>query len=153
MLTGLNSLSAHCSYCFEIPAAPSVSDTRKEIRIETLQADFDRLRKTHDHVLVEGAGGVHVPITKNDSMIDLMKAFDLPVIVVSRPNLGTINHTLLTVEALLSRNIPVHGVVVSGYPPDSDEPAVATLPEVFRQHLRVPLLALIPPWPLAPGVL
>ena len=143
-LTGLSDLSMHCSYCFEIPAEPLVADTRGEIQIAQLKNDFDRLRQTHECVLVEGAGGVHVPITKDASMIDLMKDFGLPVIVVARPNLGTINHTLLTVEALLARKIPVHGVVVSGYPVDSDDPAVATLPEIFRLRLPVPLLAWVP---------
>lgn len=152
-LTGLSDLSTHCSYCFEIPAAPMVADTRGEIQIAQLKKDFDRLRKTHDCVLVEGAGGVHVPITQDYAMIDLMKTFGLPVIVAARPNLGTINHTLLTVEALLARQIDVHGVVVSGYPTDSTEAAVATLPDVFRQWLPVPLLALLPPLSRSPGEL
>lgn len=66
--------------------------------------------------IVEGAGGALVPVNDTDKMTDLMRALHLPVIVVSRSTLGTINHTLLTLEALRNRSLCVAGVVMVGEP-------------------------------------
>ena len=68
-----------------------------------------------DHsIVVEGAGGVFVPINEKETMLDLMMRFKLPVILVARSGLGTLNHTLLSLEALRFRNIDVCGVVMVG---------------------------------------
>ncbi len=64
--------------------------------------------------MVEGAGGVLVPLNDRDMMTDLVARLGLPVLVVARSGLGTINHTLLTVEALRHRRLPVLGVVLNG---------------------------------------
>jgi malonyl-CoA O-methyltransferase len=78
------------------------------VAIASAQADSDRW-------IVEGAGGVLVPIDDDATMMrDLMARFGLPVLIVARSSLGTINHTLLTVEALCARGIRVVGVVMSG---------------------------------------
>lgn len=65
-------------------------------------------------LIVEGAGGVFHPLNTTATMFDLMQKLNLPVIIVSRGTLGTINHTLLTIEALRHRQIPVQGVIFSG---------------------------------------
>ncbi|HEY0426827.1 MAG TPA: dethiobiotin synthase [Pyrinomonadaceae bacterium] len=64
--------------------------------------------------IVEGAGGVLVPLNQSELMIDLIKALDLPVLIVARSGLGTINHTLLTLEAVRNRNLKIFGVVMNG---------------------------------------
>jgi len=66
--------------------------------------------------IVEGAGGVHVPLNDDELMIDLIQTLGLPVVVVSRSGLGTINHTLLTLEALRNRSTDIAGVVMNGEP-------------------------------------
>jgi dethiobiotin synthase len=65
-------------------------------------------------LIVEGAGGLFVPLNQDTSIMHLIKFLHLPVIIVSRGTLGTINHTLLSIEALRNRNIPILGVVFSG---------------------------------------
>ncbi len=67
-----------------------------------------------DRWIVEGAGGVLVPLNESALMIDLMARLGLPVVIAARPTLGTINHTLLTIEALRSRSLDVAGVVIVG---------------------------------------
>ena len=64
--------------------------------------------------IVEGAGGVLVPLNKTELMIDLIKALDLPVLVVARSGLGTINHTLLTLHTLRNRGLEIFGVIMNG---------------------------------------
>lgn len=73
-----------------------------------------RLPKSEHPIVVEGAGGVMVPLNKRALMIDLIKKFKLPVIVVARSGLGTINHTVLTLKALKDKKCNVLGVIVNG---------------------------------------
>jgi dethiobiotin synthase len=76
--------------------------------------------------VVEGAGGVLVPLNESELMIDLMARLALPVLVVARSGLGTINHTLLTLEALRARRLPIAGIVLNGLPNPSNRAAVET---------------------------
>jgi dethiobiotin synthase len=71
---------------------------------------------TTDRFIVEGAGGVLVPLNESALMVDLIQVLGLPVVIVVRSTLGTINHTLLTLEALRARHVPVAGVVMNGPP-------------------------------------
>jgi len=96
------------------------------------------------HVVVEGAGGALVPLNGIQLMTDLMSRLDLPVVIVARSTLGTINHTLLTIEALQHRSIYVAGVVMVG-PPDSDNR------DAITQYGGVPVLGELPMFdPLTP---
>lgn len=67
-----------------------------------------------DHLVVEGAGGLMVPFNDEDMIIDLISYLELPVVLVARSTLGTLNHTFLSLEALRSRDIPILGVVLNG---------------------------------------
>jgi dethiobiotin synthetase len=97
--------------------------------------------------IVEGAGGVLVPVNETELMIDLMAFLALPVVVVARTTLGTINHTLLTVEALRARSLTVAGVLMVG--DTSDENA-----EAIRTHGRVSIIGQLPTLnPLTPETL
>jgi dethiobiotin synthetase len=64
-------------------------------------------------MIVEGAGGIMVPLSGKYTYLDLAKKMSLPVLIVSRPGLGTINHTLLTIAALRGRDIPIAGIVIN----------------------------------------
>lgn len=138
-------LTVTAGYVFEPPVAPWVADPTGTIQMARLVSLFEGLSREHDWVLVEGAGGVRVPLTSEHDTLDLIEALNLPTIVVTRPNLGTLNHTRLTVDALLARKLPCLGVVVSNMPPSSNEMAIQTLPDVFHQYLPVPVLGWVPP--------
>jgi dethiobiotin synthetase len=94
--------------------------------------------------IVEGAGGVLVPLNEGELMVDLMRALHLPALIVARSTLGTINHTLLTVEALRHRAIPIAGVVMVGPPNPENRRAI-------EEYGGVPVLGEMP-WfePLTP---
>ena len=98
------------SYKLTTPASPHLAAKLDQITIDIQQIIEP---KTANHLVIEGAGGVLVPLNNSDCIIDLIKE-DYKVIVVSRHYLGSINHTLLTLEALRARNIPVAGIVFSG---------------------------------------
>ena len=75
-------------------------------------------------LIIEGAGGVLVPLNGEETMRDLMRHLGLPLIVVARSSLGTINHTLLTLEALRARDLPIAGVILNGVPNAANQAAI-----------------------------
>lgn len=77
-----------------------------------------------ERLVIEGAGGVLVPLNANHYVIDLINKFETPVIVVARSTLGTINHTCLTLEALRARNIPIAGVIINGEENEENKKAI-----------------------------
>jgi dethiobiotin synthetase len=97
-------------YSLRAPLSP-----HEAARLEGIRIDLDPIKLPRiSPLIVEGAGGVMVPINENKLMLDLIQKFSLPTVVVARSGLGTINHTLLTVEKLLSAGVDVFGVVMNG---------------------------------------
>ena len=93
------------AYTFPLPAAPFSADTKQTLKIETILKKIDELSQRCDLLIVEGAGGLMVPITRDFMMIDLAKELDTKVLLVTPSRLGCINDTLLSIEALKSREI------------------------------------------------
>jgi dethiobiotin synthetase len=98
------------AFALHTPASPHYAAQIDGISIELAQIQEPQ---TDNHLVIEGAGGVFVPINTSDCVIDLIRA-DYQVIVVSRHYLGSINHTLLTVEALQARHLNIAGIIFSG---------------------------------------
>lgn len=126
-----------CGYCFEPPVTPWVADPQGTIQLEKIKADIATLRQDCDLLVIEGAGGLMVPIGPDWTMLDLIAQLETPTLLVSHVRLGTINHTLLSTQALASRGIALEGVVINGFPEDlCDAPlSVQTLPEVLQHYL------------------
>jgi dethiobiotin synthetase len=95
-------------------------------------------------IVVEGVGGVLVPLDKSHTVLDLARWLGLPAVIVARPHLGTINHTLLTIEALRRAAIPIAGVVINRYPTDTPGAAEETNPRYIEKYGKVPILAIVP---------
>jgi len=104
-----------CPIQFEMPAAPQASAiaANRAVSIERIQDAYRELESRHSFMLVEGAGGLLVPLDEKTTMADLAEKLGLPVLIVARASLGTINHTLLTLEACATRCLDVVGVVLS----------------------------------------
>jgi len=99
------------AYVFTKPLSPHWA---AEIDQKTINFDMLRLPKVDSPLIVETAGGLMVPLTRNFLQIDQIKQWNLPVILVCKSSLGTLNHTLLSIEALKRRNIRILGLVVNG---------------------------------------
>lgn len=129
--------------------APMVAAEREHKPIDwpAIRASWERIRKA-DVVIAEGAGGLLVPIDREHSMADLAKELGLPLIIVARPGLGTINHTLLTIEAARSRGLAIATVVINGYRPDSAAPAEESNPVVIGRLAKMPIPLIVPFDPL-----
>jgi dethiobiotin synthetase len=98
------------SYKLNTPASPHLA-----AEIDGITIDLKNIKepKTKNHLVVEGAGGVLVPLNTNDFVIDLVQP-DYKIIIVSRHYLGSINHTLLTIEAIKNRGLTIAGIIFSG---------------------------------------
>ena len=109
-------LGADCIYAFAAPLAPLVAARYEGRTIEAgpILARAAELAREHELLLVEGAGGLLVPLADGFDLADLAVAIGLPLIVVARAGLGTVNHTLLTIEAARGRGLEVTGVVLNG---------------------------------------
>ena len=99
------------AYVFTKPLSPHWAS---EIDQKTINFDMLKIPKVQGSLIVETAGGLMVPITRDFLQIDQIKKWNLPVILVCKSSLGTLNHTLLSIEALKRRNIEILGLVVNG---------------------------------------
>jgi dethiobiotin synthetase len=109
---------ATCPYIFKFPASPHLAAEmeNREICADELKKSIDKLTSSYDCVLLEGAGGLMVPLTRSLMTADFVAAENYKLIVVSSGRLGSINHTLLTLEAAINRNIKIAGVIYNNYP-------------------------------------
>ena len=105
------------SYALNTPASPHLA-----AELDHIVVDLKKIKEpvTNNHLVVEGAGGLFVPLNEEDCVVDLIKS-DYKVIVVSRHYLGSINHTLLTIEALQNRKIAIAGIIFNGRENQSSE--------------------------------
>ena len=144
---GVDTLDDVCPQRFALPAAPTVAAAAegRQVEVWAIRRAYELLSARHDCVVVEGAGGLLVPASEEHSMADLARELELPLLVVARATLGTINHTLLTLEAAVARGLSVAGVVIShsaGALSGADEANLAAL----RRALGGSLVGELPPF-------
>lgn len=134
-----------CPQCFAAPLAPWVAADLegKVVDLDCIGAAYAELRRRHDWLIVEGAGGLAVPLASDYLMCDLARDLDLPVLVVARGALGTLNHTLLTVSFAQAAGLEVLGVVINVTGDCSLQTAQAN-GESLRRLLPVPVLGVFP---------
>ncbi len=133
-------------YALEHPLAPGLAAELEsvDIRLEVIREAYFTLTSRHEVVLVEGAGGMLVPLTSNLLMIDLVKELGkIPILVVTRTLLGTINHTLLALYYIRREGMEVLGIVMNQTSPEYGL-AESLNPQVLRQWGRSPLLGNLP---------
>jgi dethiobiotin synthetase len=131
---------------FKNPLAPMPASEIEGIPVDIgeITNAFITLTQKYDVLIIEGVGGILVPITKDYSVLDMAKGFGLPVIVVTRPGLGMINHTLLTVNYALREGLPVAGIIINYHQPAEGTIAEQTNPLVLEKICPVPILGIFP---------
>lgn len=133
-------------YRLRHPLAPSVAAEIEGVKInrKKILSSYNRLSKKYDITVVEGAGGIMVPLYKKYLFLDLAKDLGLPVVIVSRPGLGTINHTLLTIESLRNVRLDVCGVIIDHAVRTKRGLSEKTSPGVIERLGGVPVLGIVP---------
>src|SRR5690606_1783450 len=115
------------AYRLNTPASPHLA-----AEIDDVEIDIERLTPPPGDLLIEGAGGALVPVTRTTLYADLFARWRIPVIVCARTSLGTINHSLLTIAALKARGVPIHGVGFIGDAVEDSEAIIAAMSGVKR---------------------
>jgi dethiobiotin synthetase len=132
-------------YLLKAPLAPSIAASQEgvQIQFDAIFQAYQRLAATHDFVLVEGAGGLFAPLTQDLFIADLCLMLQLPLLVVARPNLGTVNHTLLTCFCAEKLGIEVAGIIINQYP-ENPGPAEKYAPDMIASLSGSPVLGTLP---------
>jgi len=135
-------LDVICPIRYAEPLAPAVAAKRAGVPLDwsLLQSSLNAIAAKSDVMIIEGVGGVMVPMDEKHTVLDVARWLQLPAIVVARPDLGTINHSLLTVNALRSASVAVAGVVINRYPTDTPDTAQETNPAAIEKWGQVRLL-------------
>ncbi len=128
------------------PLSPNVAAVieKREVKIDQIIKAYRELQKHYDFIIVEGIGGLLVPLTKDYFVANLIREFHLPIVVVARPGIGTINHTLLTVDAAIVRGFEVKGIIFNRVPLVNYSIAEITNPKVVHELTGLPILGSLP---------
>lgn len=111
------------SYTLENSISPHLAARWEGVHIdlEKIKNDYQYIASKYEHVIVEGSGGIVCPIVLEEDrhilLEDIIKALEIPVVVIARAGLGTINHTVLTLEYLKNRGFDIKGIIINGYEP------------------------------------
>ncbi len=148
-------LETVCPIRYAEPLAPAVAAQRCGASLDwsLLQHSLDTLASGSDVLIVEGVGGIMVPMDDRHTVLDVARWIGLPTVVVARAGLGTINHTILTVNALRSAGVAVAGVVINRYPTDTPDAATETNPAAIQKWGQVPVLCIAPDESAAPPLI
>lgn len=132
-------------YRFKLAASPhqAATDAKVDIDLKTIIDAFNTLRQGKDVMLVEGAGGLMVPIRGGYLMADLAGQLDLPLLIVTRPGLGTINHTLLTTFSARAMDLPISGLMINRMPQNPDR-VESEAPHLLAALASADLLGVLP---------
>jgi dethiobiotin synthetase len=133
-------------YSFSLPVAPWIAARTAGVVIDKagLVRRIRAMAERYDLLLVEGAGGLLVPVGPDWTMADLAVELGWPLIIVARPNLGTVNHTVLTLEAARHRGLHPLGVILNGYREGDRDPSLEANPGMIERFGRAPVLGRIP---------
>ncbi len=124
------------AYRLKLPASPHIAAAREGVRIDAGRLAIPAIRCP---LVIEGAGGLMVPLSADLLQIDVFASWRLPVILCARTTLGTINHTLLSLEAMARRSIPLHGIAFAGDACEEVENAILAFGKVRRLGRLPPL--------------
>ncbi|NGZ11237.1 MAG: dethiobiotin synthase [Nitrospira sp. LK70] len=147
-------LGAICPYSFELPVAPlaAAQAEGQTIDLNTIKKVYRLLSGRYDCMVVEGVGGVQVPITQSDNVMSMIKRLRLPVVVVGRSGLGGINHALLTVEALRRQKIRMVALALNRTNPVRSALARVQERSTIKILRKQSGIAVIGPLPYEPGL-
>ena len=128
------------------PLAPSVAARieNREIDLSHIETAFSELQQKYDFVIVEGIGGIAVPIQDDFLVVHLISRLQLPILIVAQAGLGTLNHTLLTVAFARQFNLEIVGIVLNGLSPETAGIVEATNPVEIEKLTGVPVIGVVP---------
>jgi len=153
-LTKLKPKEIHCSYNLKTPSSPHFAFAKEKVKFEKskIKNFLANAKKQYDFIVMEEAGGLRVPIAQNFDMADLAKLSNFKVLLVTLPGLGTINHTLLSIDYLKSKKIGIIGFVFSpaSFVNELNEEIIMDNAEIIEKISGVPYKGTALPIPFIP---
>lgn len=133
-------------YYYPLPCSPYMAAELlqlEQVDLNHALIKYEYLKEKYGFVLLEGIGGLLVPLNSNSTLLDFIKMVSLEVIVVSTPNIGTLNHTMLTVNECRSKGILIKGIIVNKMPNQPSQVELNT-PSYIEKLTQVPLIGVVP---------
>ncbi|RDJ31051.1 MAG: dethiobiotin synthase [Crenarchaeota archaeon] len=129
---------------FPIPASPYTASLNLNVNVnlELIHSKFKELMKMHDYLLVEGMGGIMTPILQNYYVADLIRDFNLSTIIVTRTKIGTINHSIMTIDKCKNYGLDIKGIIINNF--DYDGYPTSELKRDLESLTDVSVLGIIP---------
>lgn len=146
-VTGIDDdIELMCPYRLKAAAAPSIASRLEDVHVDLgyIADQYFQLSLMHEIVVVEGVGGLMVPLNNSELVTDLILQLQLPALVVARPDLGTINHSLLTTNLAKMMGIHVSGIVINGFGKNAIGLPERTSPDEIEHFGAVPVLGILP---------
>ncbi len=140
-----NNINTKCSYLLEGEVSPALAARLAGVKIDInkIKSDFKEFSAINDVTLVEGAGGILAPATDEMHCADLIKALNIPIIIVTVPFLGRLNHTLLTIHYAKSNGIKIKGIIINKVPNETKDTASLNFIEELKMYTDIPILGAI----------
>jgi dethiobiotin synthetase len=141
-----------CPYCFSFPGSPHLAAALANRTIDpgVITAATARLREKYDWVLLEGAGGLLVPLTEETTILDYLATEDIPIILVTSSRLGSINHTLMSLEVIRARQAKLAGLVYNTFeqsPPEIVQDSCRVFARALAAYGFREQIVILPSWP------
>ena len=140
-----NNIRTKCSYIFEGDVSPALAArlANQKIEIEKIRKDFIEFSNENDITFVEGAGGIMAPATDEYLCADIIKALNIPIIIVTVPFLGRLNHTLLTISYAQNLGLKIKGIIINKVPFETNDLATKHFIDELSRYTNVPVLGQI----------
>lgn len=137
-----SNINTMCSYLFEGDVSPALAARLAGVKIdiEKIKSDFLSFKEKNEITLVEGAGGILAPATDNMLCADLIKELNIPIIIVTVPFLGRLNHTLLTISYAKNNGIDIKGIIINKVQTNSNDLATKNFIDELKRYTDVKIL-------------
>lgn len=133
-------------YYFPLPCSPFMATELlqlNQVKLKYALEKYEYMAGIYDYILVEGIGGLLVPLNRKSTLLDFIKLVNLEVIIVTRPIVGTLNHTLLTVKECVTNRVTIKGIIVNMMPSKPNKIELQT-PHFIETLTKVPILGIVP---------
>lgn len=133
------------TYLMKTNSSPMLAAEIDNLHIDfnNITRDYKMLKEKCELVITEGVGGLCVPITNSYLMSDLVKFLNLPLIIIAKPDLGTINHTLLTINHAKQQGLDIRGIIINKYPQGTDDISIRTVPRLIEEYSDAKVIGII----------
>ncbi len=138
-------IKTYSSYLLKMPMMPVVAAEAENIIIDknSIKKDYEAIIKRHDCTIVESTGGIMTPIAPNLLVSDIIKILELPVLIIIKPDSGTVNQTLLTINHLISKGIKVRGVIINNFPESTVDVDMKIIPRLIEEYSDAKILGVV----------